>query len=159
VLLPVIGLGTVLVLSLFDQSVAWEYGVPPILIVPVGLLIFFLNSLPEEYGWRGFALDHLQQRWGALTSSLISSTTQAVIPIWEFVLQMIVLAVLYTWLYNNTGRSVLIAVLFHTVGNLTGAVIPFWTTEAGRWANFVILLVVAVIVVWVWKPTRLIRVE
>ncbi len=144
------------------------------MIVPVGLLLFFFNALPEEYGWRGFALDHLQQHWGALTSSLIlgvcwgvwhlplhfiSGTTQAVIPIWEFVLQTIVLAVLYTWLHNNTGRSVLIAALFHTMGNLTGAVVPFWTTEEGRWVNFGILLVIAVLVVWVWKPQRLARAE
>lgn len=173
-LVPAVGVATVLVLSLFGQSVPWEYGVPPIMIVPVFLLIFLLNALPEEYGWRGFALDRLQQRWSALTSSMIlgvlwglwhlplhftSGTTQAVIPVWEFVLLTIVEAVLFTWLYNNTGRSVLVAILFHTMTNITGAVIPFWTTEAGRWISFVILLVVAGIVTWIWKPQRLARTE
>jgi membrane protease YdiL (CAAX protease family) len=28
--------------------------------------------------------------------------------------------ILYTWLFLNTGRSVLSAVLFHWIGNLTG---------------------------------------
>jgi membrane protease YdiL (CAAX protease family) len=174
VLIPIIGVVTAIVLSVFKQNVAWEYSVPPIMIAPVIIMIYFLNALPEEYGWRGFALDRLQQRWNALTSSLIlgvlwglwhlplhfiSGTTQAVIPIWEFVLQTVVLTVLYTWLNNNTGGSVLVAILFHTMSDITGAVIPFWTTETGRWISFVILLVIAVIVIWVWKPKRLTRVE
>jgi hypothetical protein len=32
-------------------------------------------------------------------------------------------AVVYTWLYNNTRRSVLGAIVFHFAGNLTGEVI------------------------------------
>jgi hypothetical protein len=64
-----------------------------------------------------------------------------------------VLAVLYTWLHNNADRSVLVATLFHTTGNITSAAIPSWTTEEGRWIGLAIQLAVAVIVV-VWKPRR-----
>jgi len=70
-LMPAIGIVTVALTSLAGYGVEWEYGLPPIMIAPFFLLLFFTNSVPEEYGWRGFALDRLQQRWSALTSSLI----------------------------------------------------------------------------------------
>ena len=175
-LMPVIGVVTALVVSLLGYSIEWQYGLPPIMIVPVFLLLFLTNALPEEYGWRGFALDRLQQRRSALTASLIlgfiwgvwhlplffiSGSVQhdAAIPIWQYILQTIILAVLYTWLHNNTGRSVLVAFLFHTTGNLTSALIPTYTTPQGRWIGFAIQLLVAVIVVWAWKPQHLARTE
>ena len=175
-LMPLIGVVTALVVSLLGYSIEWQYGLPPIMIVPVFLLLFLTNALPEEYGWRGFALDRLQQRRSALTASLIlgfiwgvwhlplffiSGSVQhdAAIPIWQYILQTIILAVLYTWLHNNTGRSVLVALLFHTTGNLTSALIPTYTTSQGRWIGFAIQLLVAVIVVWVWKPQYLARTE
>lgn len=33
-------------------------------------------------------------------------------------------SVLYTWIYNNTGRSILGAVLFHFSGNFSGELVP-----------------------------------
>ena len=128
-LVPVAGLLTWLVLSLMDVPIEWQYGAPPAMIVPIGLLIWLLNAYPEEYGWRGYALPRLLERGSPLAASLvlgliwglwhlplhfIPTTTQYVIPVWEYVLQTIVLAVLYTWLHQATGGSVLIASLFHT---------------------------------------------
>lgn len=34
-------------------------------------LIFFIGALGEELGWSGYALDPMQQRWGALAASVI----------------------------------------------------------------------------------------
>ena len=57
----------------------------------------------------------------------------------------------YTWLYNNTSGSLLVAILFHTIDNTTSALLPpYFGTEIGRWVNFAILLVTAVIVVLIW---------
>jgi membrane protease YdiL (CAAX protease family) len=175
-LMPVIGVVTALAVSLLGYPIEWQYGLPPIMIVPVFLLLFLTNAIPEEFGWRGYALDRLQQRWSALSASLIlgliwgvwhlplfftSGSVQhdASIPIWQYIFQTIILAVLYTWLHNNTGRSVLVAFLFHTTGNLTSALIPTYTTPQGRWIGFAIQLLVAVIVVLVWKPQHLARTE
>lgn len=160
---PVVGLLTVLVVVALGGEVDWGAGVPAAMIVPVFVMIYFANALPEEFGWRGFALDPLQRRFSALGASLvlgliwglwhlplvfIAGTTQAAIPFYEFVLQTVALAVLYTWLYNNTGGSVLVVALFHASANIAGAAIPTWTTELGRWINFVILLVVVGAVIW-----------
>jgi hypothetical protein len=76
----------------------------------------------------------------------IPTTTQFVIPIWQYLLQTVVLSVLYTWLHKGTGGSVFIASLFHAFSNIAGAAIPYWTTNAGRWVSFGLLLIAAVII-------------
>jgi membrane protease YdiL (CAAX protease family) len=106
-----------------------------------GLLAFsLLLPLPEEVGLRGYWLDRLQERWSALVASLVlgvtwaawhvpllfmegyySSTTFQPEPL-PFLGSIAFGAVLVTWVYNNTGRSVLAAVLFHFAGNFTGEV-------------------------------------
>ena len=77
----------------------------------------------------------------------ISTTTQYVIPVWQYILLTIVLSVIYTWLYLGTKGSILIAGLFHAFGNITGAVLPYWTGEAGRWVSFGLLLIPAFLIV------------
>ena len=57
---------TVLVLRLLGRSVQWEYGTTAAAIVPTFVYVYVLNALAEEYGWRGYALDPLQKRYGAL---------------------------------------------------------------------------------------------
>ncbi len=158
---PLTALLTVFILMVVQGTFSWEYGIPPVMIVPIFLMIYFTNALPEEYGWRGFALDPLQKRTNALGASLIlgtiwafwhlplffiEGTTQAAIPLYQFFLQTIVMSIFYTWLHNNTEGSVLIAIIFHTVSNTTAAVVPFWTTEMGRWIDFGILVTTATVI-------------
>jgi membrane protease YdiL (CAAX protease family) len=98
--------------------------------VAFGLLI---PAIDEEPGWRGFALPRLQRQYGPLAGSLILGTLHGV---WHFpalftvllgpftldqVLPFVLIAafaaVLYTWVYNHTGGSILIAMLFHASSN------------------------------------------
>lgn len=161
-LVPLAGLLTWLILSLVQVPIEWQYGAPPAMIVPIGLLIWLLNAYPEEYGWRGYALPRLLEKFSPITASLIlgiawgiwhlplhfiPTTTQYVIPVWEYLVQTIVLSFLYTWLHKGTGGSVFIAALFHTFSNIAGAAIPYWTSSTGRWISFGLLLVAAVWIV------------
>ena len=160
-LVPAAGLITWLILHLLDIPIEWQYGAPPAMLVPIGLLIWLLNAYPEEYGWRGYALPRLLERFSPAAASLIlgviwglwhlplhfiPTTTQYHIPFWEYLVQTIVLSFLYTWLHRGTGGSVFIAVIFHTFGNLAGAAIPYWTTTEGRWVSFGLLLIPALLV-------------
>jgi membrane protease YdiL (CAAX protease family) len=172
--MPVIGLLTVGILVLLGEE--WPDWTAPTAVIALGttFYILFLGGGLEEFGWRGYALDRMQNGKNAVVASLVlgffwglwhlplfftEGTVQAkaAIPIWEFVLQQMVLAVLYTWLYNNTRGSLLIAILFHTAGNAAAALLPpTFETELGRWMNFILLLVAALIVVavWGWQTLR-----
>ncbi len=117
--------------------------VAPILAAPSTVLAFafgvFVNGpLPEELGWRGYALDQLQARWNALLSSLVLGVLWALwhLPLffmpgmvhadhgigsawfWLFMATVIPMAVIATWIFNSTRRSTLAAILFHFTSNL-----------------------------------------
>jgi hypothetical protein len=156
--MPAIAGITTLVLLVLGVEIPWEYSLPPAMIAPLFLLLY-LSAMGEEYGWRGYALDRLQTRTSPLKASLIlgliwglwhlplhfiSGSTQEVIPVWQFILQTMALAVLYTWLYNKTRPGVLIVIIFHAFNNLSGAIFPTWVSSAGRWIN--ILLIIGAIV-------------
>ena len=171
-LMPGVSLVTVAVMALVGQPIQWEYGVPLGALGPTFVMIYLLNALPEEYGWRGYALGAMLSHRSALVASLIlgaiwglwhlplhfiDGSVQLAISVYQFVLQQMVLAVFYSWLFNNTRGSVFVAILFHTIGNIMGAAVPHWTTDQGRWIGFGVLVVFAVVVVSIWGPQHLNR--
>jgi membrane protease YdiL (CAAX protease family) len=139
------------------------------------LFILLFGPLPEEMGWRGYALDGLQARWNALSSSLflgaawalwhlplffIQGTYQAekgifTTSFWIFMLVMIPMSILITWVYNNTYRSTLSAVVFHFSINLTGEILHL--SPRGELIDFGLWVITAVVVVCIWGPKRLVR--
>lgn len=169
-LMPAAGLVAIAVLTLMGQSIQWEFGISFGAAIPTFIIIYLVNALPEEYGWRGYALEPMQTRFNALTASLmlgaiwglwhlplhfIEGTVQSNIRVYQFILQQMVLAVFYTWLFNNTKGSVFIAILFHAIANLAGAALPYWTTDQGRWVGFFVQLLFAITIILIWGPQRL----
>jgi len=148
-------------------SFAWTM----LLTFPISLLVRGVVN-GEEIGWRGFALPRLQQRWQALTASLLLGGVWALfhLPIvfvrgdgvlgsqnsmnpLAFLIEVLAGAILMTWLFNNTQGSLLIAYLYHAAVNT-------WTSEIFRTTSVdsaLITLVVAVIVVLCFGPARLTR--
>ena len=168
-LLPTVGVLTTLVLVLAGEDLQ-DWAVPSLATVLGTItIILFVGGGLEEFGWRGYALDRLQNGRNALTASLIlgliwgswhlplfliDGTVQQAIPVWQFILQQMLLAVLYTWLYNNTSGSLLVAITFHTLGNASAALLPeFFATNVGRWTNFALLLLAVGVIgtVWGWN--------
>ncbi len=157
----------------FDRAA--ELAADPVSIVPyVGFVLLF-GPLPEELGWRGYALDGLQARWNALWASLVlgffwaswhvplffmigtyqSQLGVLTLPFWEFMIGATITSVLYTWIYNHTGRSILGAILFHLSGNISGELVPHGSI--GRLVPTVVTLLLVVVVVIVYGPTTLTR--
>ncbi|MFN2212296.1 MAG: CPBP family intramembrane glutamic endopeptidase [Anaerolineales bacterium] len=141
-------------------------------MLPTFIVIYLLNALPEEYGWRGYALGPMLTRFNALTASLIlgliwgswhlplhfiEGTVQYGIPVYQFFLQQLLLAIFYTWLFKNTFGNVFVTILFHAIGNLTGATIPYWTTDQGRWINFGFLLIISLVILLIFRAKNLSR--
>jgi len=96
----------------------------------------------EDLGWRGFMLPMLQDSYSALVSSAIAGVTWAA---WHFPLflnattihggwplsqqllwmvSILAGSVLWTWMYNSTGGSVLAVAVFHAGINVMGIFHP-----------------------------------
>jgi hypothetical protein len=74
---------------------------------------------------------------------------------WIFMVGIIFQAVLYTWIFNNTGRSTLSAILFHFSGNAFGEAFAL-SDDAELYSLFVTMAAVALVVL-IWKPATLTR--
>src|SRR5215212_8802794 len=96
------------------------------------VLVFILGGpLLEEPGWRGFVLPRLERLHGPLVGTLILGVLWAlwhlpefwtkswdtpkgsVLDIIWFVLVAVALAIVYTWVFNNTRGSLLLVILAH----------------------------------------------
>jgi membrane protease YdiL (CAAX protease family) len=147
------------------------------LVPAIFLQIFFLGGpLQEELGWRGYALPRFQEKNGALVASLVIGlfwalwhlplfwipySSQYGLPIFGYLLHFFPLAILFTWVYNNTRGSLLIAMIFHAAFNVTTYVLPVTPQAAGDpfvfYVTVVLLWVVATVVVLIFGPSRLSR--
>jgi hypothetical protein len=125
----------------------------------------------EEVGLRGYWFDRLQARFSALASSLILGVVWATwhVPLvymvgyfeattfdpelWWWLPSIVLTAIVGTWVYNNTGRSVLAVIVLHFVGNLTGETMGF-TPELYPFVHLGTALVALVLVVG-WGPGSL----
>jgi uncharacterized protein len=99
--------------------------------------IYFIGAIGEEIGWSGYAIDPLQNRFGALKASIVLGVIWAIwhiIPwsqthqtpvwiIWQSA-STVLLRVIMVWLFNNTGKSVFAMILFHTMINISPYLIP-----------------------------------
>ena len=138
----------------------------------LGGWIFWLLTvgLGEESGWRGYALPKLQASMSAISASLIVTLwwvlwhlprffyfdgflDQGFSALPLFALQLLLLSILLTWLYNSSRGSILAAALFHGSFNF------FLTSPADIGEMTIVirgLLIVWVIAVIVaFKPTNL----
>lgn len=146
---------------------------PSSIILP----ILFASLFPfiEELGWRGYALDRLQEKRSALASSLMLSVFWSVwhLPMffvrdsyqaslgigtpafWLFLFGFVPLTFAFTWVYNNTGRSILAMILFHSMVNFTGELIAL--TERADTISIGLWFVVAIVITVVWSSKTLVR--
>jgi uncharacterized protein len=105
-------------------------------IVGVAVVVTVVDGFGEETGWRGYALPHLQRRFGPIVASLIIASLWAgwhipqffllhsykgfsveMLPV--FVVGLTSGAIVWTWIYNRTG-SVLAVAVWHGIYNVTG---------------------------------------
>lgn len=123
----------------------------PSLLVAAGSVFFLYNVLfvavLEEPGWRGFLLDRLQEKWSPLLASIAVWLPWALwhAPLDYFrpvrfslvmylelrVITMIPLAIILTWLYNRSGRSIQASVMFHASMNTFPFVLPYYAPGFG----------------------------
>lgn len=113
----------------------------PLLVAPYLVNVFTFNlvtALGEEPGWRGFALPRLQRKYGPVAGSLILGTFHA---LWHLPIFFIpalgfgqlslgffatwlpavwATTLTWTWIFNNTKGSLLVAILLHSAMDAAG---------------------------------------
>ncbi len=131
-------------------------------------IAFFVEALGEELGWSGYALDPLQERWGALGASLFLALVGILwhltpllmmgrSPTWIawWCLYALTFRIFTVWLYNNTGKSVFAAALFHATLNLTYMLFPVYGSHFDMRLAGLVMTVAALVVIAVWGPKTL----
>lgn len=142
----------------------------PIAIFPFILVVLLFGPLPEELGWRGYGVEDLLGRMSALASSLLLAAVWAlwhwpqffrqdsyigeVFPMgtpvfWVgWALPTVTYSVMYTWIYNHTGRSILSAILFHFAANFWGELLTGRGEMVVYRSLWIVVMVIAIVAIW-----------
>ena len=136
------------------------YGAQAALMAPIVILFAFPGAFAEELGWRGYVLPRLQNNLNALLSSIVVGIFWGAwhIPLLIYfgdlgandfagyllaVVNFIPVAILYTWIYNNTKGSLLLVTLFHIgqqlSNNLLGT-LPTYSEDILMWIVAVLII-------------------
>lgn len=145
-----------------------------VLSVPVLFIFFFIGATAEEVGYTGYAIEPLQQRFGAVAASIIIGIPWAV---WHYpsiiqqghnltwiawgTLGTVAVRILIVWIFNNTGKSLFACILFHTMINLGRPLFPRDATHNPLvdypGIHYSMIAVTAVIVIFLWGTKTLAR--
>ncbi|RMF00595.1 MAG: CPBP family intramembrane metalloprotease [Chloroflexi bacterium] len=133
--------------------------------VPV-LLLLLLAATFEELGWRGYAFDSLESRYTYFTASIIFSVLWSLwhLPlsfvrdsyqyeifqenIWHglnFYISIIPMGVIISWICLKNRKSVLAAILFHFIINMSQEALAI--TQQTKAIETVVLMVVTVVII------------
>jgi len=147
-------------------AVDWSGLQPLYNIVPMFIFLTIAAGIGEEFGWRGYLLPRLQSRHNALVSGLIVGVAWAIwhiplffiegtsqyeqqlqggllLAIFGYAVFVIANSVLFTWLFNNTRGSVLLAAVFHGASNAWGGYIDVYR---GHFDGILVFMAVSVLV-------------
>jgi uncharacterized protein len=129
----VAGLYTLLLGGSWSAAAPQAFDRRVLALVPFFVVLALTDGVGEEVGWRGYALPRLLARHSALGASLLLGVLWALwhlplfwtegyplyqSPIWLLFVDLPAQAIIYTWIFQHTRGSVLLAILLHAAGNL-----------------------------------------
>jgi uncharacterized protein len=174
----IIALALALVIRLTMSLVALGLGIIPAMQLRPGgaaqyvilAIVFFVFAIPEELGWRGYALPKLLERYSPISAALIIGVlwgslhlalllpgmmNEGASPL-ATLLGLVGGSVLFTWLYVNSDGSVILTTLFHAAQSFFVIVNGGLTGTQQAWLMAGVYLAAALIVVLV-SGSRLTR--
>ena len=126
--------------------------------------------LGEEPGWRGFLLPRLQAKLCPFMATIILGLIWAGwhypawlllsidAPFWFFMVQVMALTFLLTWLYNRTRGNLLVCILFHASQNMGPQAWPLDSDQTGHVWQVVIWIAAGIVVItqrgWFRSPKK-----
>jgi membrane protease YdiL (CAAX protease family) len=143
--------------------------------LPIALIfIFFLGGpLQEEFGWRGYAFEHLRERYSALVAAILAGLMWGLWhlplffvpraedyynnPIWGLLLTTVLAGIILAWIYVNTNGSIFAAMLGHTMFNWSNWVIPALKSESASLILFGLYFVAVGYILWQYGGKKLQR--
>ena len=108
-------------------------------VLALSVYMFIQVGIGEEIGWRGYALPKLQSGYSALISSVIlggiwvlwhlplffnPASGYSNTPFWAFLIFILPVSILITWIFNSTGGSTLMIMILHAT--LNASIGPLW---------------------------------
>lgn len=134
-----------------------------LILFPVFFLIntLFGGPVAEELGWRGFAQPLAQEKYGKVVAGLVIGLIWSLwhlplmiflpkavgnIPFWAYIPFMTAMGVIFSWLYNHSRGSVLLAILLHGGMNFaTGFLGASVFTDQTLLIIYVILIIIVAV--------------
>jgi uncharacterized protein len=146
----------------------------PFQSIPFLFPLFFIGAICEEIGYMGYAIEPMQERFGALGASILMGIPWAV---WHYpsiiqqghdltwiawaTLGTVAVRVLIVWIYNNTGKSLFACILFHTMLNVGRPLFPKDDLHNPLVdypeIHYSVIAITAVVVVFLWGAKTLAR--
>lgn len=144
----------------FAEGFSFSFGLAP------ALLILVLAASFEELGWRGYAFDSLQSRYNFLTASILFSVLWSFwhFPlifvknsyqyeifhenIWfavNFFVSIIPMGIIISWICVKNKKSVIAAILFHFVINISQEILDI--TQTTKCIETVVLIFIALVII------------
>ena len=140
----------------------------PVVVAPVLFVLFFIFALFEEVGWMGYAFEPMENRWNALAASLLLGLIWAIWhiplyilagldPLWivEQLISLIGFRTLIVFVFNNTGKSVFAAILFHAMYNLCTILVTSFYISTGHRLTSILIILTTLAVIILWDPDTL----
>jgi membrane protease YdiL (CAAX protease family) len=138
-------------------------------VVAAVVVAIMSGGVTEEFGFRGYAQRRLQDRGSALRAAVVVGIMWAIwhvgpwhlflttdlrtalvengLWVLDYLLATIPMAVLMAWLMNNTGGSVLVAIVFHASVNTTNSTLfNAWPEFPHYWHKALLWTAAAVVV-------------
>ena len=141
-LAPIMGLEVANTLFPTDLPVS-----PIIMAIPYFFLMLLIGGGQEEFGWRGYAQQPMQERFGVVPASLLIGLIWGFwhLPLWvmpgdghstypfiAFLIMTTSISIVYAWIFNSSGKKLIIAIIFHAMNNTAAPLIPFLRMEDGK---------------------------
>jgi uncharacterized protein len=135
-------------------------------VLPVALVfIFFLGGpLQEEFGWRGYAFEHLRHQYSALIAAIIGGVMWGLWhlplffvpraedyynrPMWGLLLTTVLVGIILAWFYANTRGSIFAAMLGHAMFNWSNWVFPALKVDAAALILFGFYFLAVAYILW-----------
>lgn len=105
---------------------------------------FLIAGFGEELGWRGFALPRLQRRFSPIMATVVLAAVHMLwhlptywlgqgihnVPLLYVLCFLFPWSIIFSWLYNRSGGSLIFAVSFHAISNASLSIVRFMPLDA-----------------------------